>query len=990
MQRRIGSDKNDAKRPNPTTIIVGVIIAILLFFGLPTAAHLYVDLRWFRSLGQEQLFSTVIYAKLALGIAVGCLAGLCLLVSLKVALKLSRKLPHVLLKDPTGTARMDVSTVAERLVWPACGVVALLTGIVGSGYWDTFLRFVHGVDFGTRDPIMGRDVGFYVFTLPGLEALRTLSFWIVGISLAGATAIYLSRNGLVFTGRLLKADRRARLHLTVLGAVFFGVLAFDSWLSTFGLLFSNVSRVAGASYADVHARLPALQLEVATAALGAALLVVSLFRKRVVLIVGAIVLYVAVELLGVRLYPAVIHSFEVVPNEAVKEGPYIAHNIAATRQAYNLESVTERDLSGDTGLTLADVEANRATVENIRLWDHQPLLESFAQIQEIRTYYEFGSVDNDRYVIDGSLRQMMLSPRELAAESLPNRTWINERFTFTHGYGLTLGPVNRATEEGLPVLFVQDIPPTSVAPGLVVTRPEIYFGELSNDHVFVRTKNREFDYPSGDDNVYAEYTGSAGIRTDSIFTRTMLAMRLGSFKILLSDDITSDSRVLLYRNIRERAEKLVPFLRFDRDPYMVVRNDGTLIWIQDAYTTTDRFPYAEPTQNGINYIRSSVKIVIDAYHGTTTLYVADEEDPLLATWRRIFPEAFRPLGEMPADIRSHLRYPEDIFRVQTEMFTVYHMRSAELVYNREDQWEIPTMRTGDGVRRLEPYYTVMRLPGEGEAEFIQMLPFTPKSKQNLAAWMVARMDGDRLGELVIYRFPKRRLVFGPEQIMNRINQDADISRQISLWDQRGSQAILGTLLVIPIEESLIYVCPLYLRSEGGRIPELKRVIVAYENRIAMGGTLDEAIATLFGEHESATDGPDGPAPPSPNGGEPAVDAAPPAVAVDGPPPMATAPPPGEPLPSQARDHYERAVAAQRRGDWATYGEELEALGEILRRLAASDERGRESTADGADGGGTAAATPRSRPGTTNGPAATTPTQGADRESPPPMAPAPAP
>ena len=746
----------------------------------------------------------------------------------------------------------------------------------------------------------------------------------------------------------LRAERRTRMHLSGLGAAILVVLAGDAWLGLPELLFGHSGPVTGASYSDIHARIPAIWVEVVAALVGAGLVAWSATRKRMVLLAAGFGLYLGVELLGVQLYPALLDRFVVEPNEAQKEAPYIAHNIKATRAAYGLDRVVERELAAEQELTYDDIENNRATIENIRLWDHEQLLDTFAQIQEIRTYYEFNSVDNDRYVIDGKLRQTMLSPRELNAASLPNQNWINEHFTFTHGYGLTLGPVNTATPEGLPELFVRDIPPTSEVDGITVTRPEIYFGELTAPYVIVRSQNPEFDYPVGNERVYSEYSGRAGVHLDSSLSTAAASLATGSLKLVLSSDVDEDTRLLIRRRISERIRAVAPFLILDPDPYMVVRDDGSLVWIQDAYTATDRYPYSEETTfragRRVNYMRNSVKAVVDAYHGTIDLYVNDADDPLLATWGKIFPGILKPMGEMPTDLQQHLRYPDLIFRVQTQIFSTYHMAEPELLYQREDQWEIPTMRRADtGSRPMEPYYTIMRLPGEERAEFIEMLPFTPSRKQNLAAWMVARSDGEHLGELVVYRFPKDRLVFGPQQIMNRIDQEEDISRQISLWDQRGSQAILGTLLVIPVEESLLYVTPLYLKAEGGRIPELKRVIVVYQNRIAMEETLDAAIASLFGrerdergdtlERAAATQASraqassdEGSDPtPSEAGQETVAASAPASSAPDGAP---------DDLGARALFHYRRAVGKQRAGDWAGYGEELDAMRQALEALAA--------------------------------------------------------
>ncbi|MFQ6674276.1 MAG: UPF0182 family protein, partial [Fidelibacterota bacterium] len=574
------------------------------------------------------------------------------------------------------------------------------------------------------------------------------------------------------------------------------------------------------------------------------------------------------------------------------------------------DTVKERTLTGENTLTPQDIQANDATIKNVRLWDHEPLLDTFSQIQEIRTYYKFESVDNDRYVIDGEYRQTLLSPRELASELLPSRTWINQRLVFTHGYGLTLGPVNRVTPEGLPVLFIKDLPPTSSIDRKVL-RPEIYYGEVLNGYVIAQTHEKEFDYPAGDDNVFTKYTGDGGVPIGTLLGKALFAIRFGSLKFLLSNDITSDSRVLFYRNIKERVRRVAPFLRFDNDPYRVISDDGHLFWIYDAYTVSDRYPYSHPVRGVGNYIRNAVKVVLDAFNGHMWFYIADPSDSIIQTWAKTFPHLFFPLDQMRADLRSHLRYPVDLFSIQTHIYSVYHMQNPQVFYNKEDQWEIPVYSAGAKEQQMKPYYIIMKLPEEKREEFILMLPFTPKQKDNLAAWMVARSDGPNYGKLVAYVFPKQTLIYGPRQISARINQHPEISRQISLWDQRGSQVLQGTLLVIPIEESLIYVQPLYLRAETGKIPELKRVIVAYQNQIAMGKSLEQALAKIYGRVAL-----------------PEVQAetvSPPGTAVAAPTSL-------ERLAAQAQEHYRRAQDALRAGDWARYGEEMNLLGQAIEKL----------------------------------------------------------
>jgi uncharacterized protein len=616
----------------------------------------------------------------------------------------------------------------------------------------------------------------------------------------------------------------------------------------------------------------------------------------------------------------------VAPNEQGRETPYMRHSIAATRHGFGLEHVEERELSGDALLTREDIARNAVTLRNVRLWDHRPLLDTFGQLQEMRPYYDFASVDNDRYMINGELRQVMLSARELNSDALPNRTWINERLTFTHGYGVTLGPVNQVTQEGLPVLYIKDLPPVSSVK-LPITEPSIYFGELSNDYVFVRTLAKEFDYPKGEDNVTTRYEGRGGVPVSSLLRKAMFSLRFRSQQILFSSDITSDSRVLFHRRIGERVRAIAPFLEYDQDPYLVVA-DGRLYWILDGYTWSSQYPYSTRAAGGVNYIRNAVKAVIDAYHGTTTFYLADPKDPMAATYQRMFPSLFRPLREMPENLRLHVRYPETLFGLQTSMYTTYHMTNPAVFYNKEDQWDIPEIENAEGQQEpIQPYYTIMKLPGSADPEFLQMVPLTPRRKDNLAAWMVARSDGEHYGRLLVFRFPKQKVVFGPRQVIGRINQDQVISPQITLWNQQGSQVIQGTLLVIPIEESLLYIRPLYLRGQGGRIPELKRVIVAYQNTIVMETTLEGALDRLFGAGTTAgmrmlTDVP-GPGEQARTG----------RVEASAPAQPTAAPELGE-LAAAARDHYDRAVQAQRDGNWALYGEEIKKLADVLEQMRA--------------------------------------------------------
>src|SRR5437667_1102959 len=888
-------------------VVLVVLFALLLL--LSNLVPLVAEWLWFQALGYERVFTTRLVAEALLGVGIGGLVFAFLYVNLRIAQRGLVPNPLVVQVSSAGAA-VDVTRLLRRLALPTALGLALLFGLGAAGGWLGVLQFLHRTPFGVTDPVFGRDVGYYVFTVPVIAGALGLITTLTTFALVAAIGLYVLRRDVVVFERRVTVEPSARLHLALLIALLFLLAALRVYFVRLpGLLYSTTGPLVGASFADLHATLTGLRVAGLAALAGGALVLWGAKSQRLARnTLLALGLYFGVSLLGVALYPTIVQKLVVAPNELVKETPQLASHIAATRRAWGLDSVVTRELTGEARLTERDIRANRPTIDNVRLWDRDPLLQTFGQLQEIRTYYDFVSVDDDRYWIDGQYRQVLLSPRELNSASLPTRTFINERLTFTHGMGLTLGPVNQVTSEGLPVLFIKDLPPVSSV-SLRVTRPEIYYGELTDSWVFARTRQREFDYPSGDENIFASYEGTGGVRVGSWLRRLVLAAYFRSLKVLLSSDITSDSRAMYFRNIRERARTALPFLLFDADPYLVVNDSGRLRWILDAYTATTRYPYAQPLADGTNYLRNSVKVVIDAFDGTVTAYLADPRDPLVLTLAKVFPGIFQPLDAMSKDLRAHLRYPEDLFHVQTDLYATYHMAEPDVFYHREDQWQKPVLSRAP--ERGDPFlrHMVMRLPEEHQAEFILMVPFTPRGKDNLASWMVARNDGQHYGQLVVYRFPKQSLVFGPTHIVNRINQDTDISRQISLWDQRGSEVIRGNLLVIPIEESLLYVQPLYLRAEGGRIPELKRVVLAHQTQAALADTLDAGLARLFG---GATE-------------PPAVAAAPGAVARPGEGRAAD-------LARQAAELYQRAIAAQRAGDWAGYGEHLSRLGEVLRQL----------------------------------------------------------
>ena len=900
-------------------IFLAIVVVVV---GLPAIAEVYTDWLWFREVGYEQVFLKSLSASSAVTIIAGLAAFAVLGGNLLFALRGLRPRPFMI-ATPQGpqTIAMDPRNV-RRFAVTVTAIVSLLIGFYAGGQWETWLYFLNRTPFGQRDPILGHDIGFYVFTLPLLELLQGMLFLTVLLLAATAIAAYLFGEEVGLDAvRGIYLSRRATRHLGVIAALLLIVLAYGAWLEIPQLLIASSGNMTGATYTDVHARIPALRLLIGAAVLSAGLVVWQAFASgRLRSVAAAAGLYILVSI-GGSAYAAIVQRFVVAPNEQVRETPFIVHNIQATRAAFGLDTVAERPLSGEAHLTRADLERNAATIDNVPLWNDRPLLDTFGQIQEIRTYYDFAAVDNDRYVINGKYRQIMLSARELNSQTLPSRTWINEHLTFTHGYGLTLGPVNEVTSEGLPVLFIRDLPLVSTV-DLKVTQPAIYYGELQGPHVFVKTKTEEFDYPRGEDNVFTTYSGDGGIPLSNLFRRLMFAIRFRSTDTFFSPNLTDQSRVMLYRKIAERVRRVTPFFEYDPDPYLTI-TDGRLVWMQDAYTTSRRYPYATQAA-GVNYIRNSVKVTIDAYHGTTTYHVVDPKDPVAQTIGKIFPGLLAPLDRMPESLRTRLRYPQQIFAIQAAMFGTFHMTNPAVFYNREDQWEIPSL-DASGATTMEhrtltpmhPYYTVMKLPGEGGAEYIQMIPFTPRGKDNLAAWMVARSDGANYGRLAVFQFPKQTVIFGPRQVAARINQDQLISPQITLWNQQGSEVIQGTLLVIPIEESLIYIRPLYLRAAGGQIPELKRVIVAYQNNIAMEETLSAALDRIM---------PGGTRKPKPQ----AVEG--PAASTPGPQPAASEPGASASLAEQARAHYDRAMQAQRDGNWALYGEEIKKLGEVLARM----------------------------------------------------------
>ncbi len=899
-------------------LLLAAIIAFFVIFS--SLAEFYTDLLWFQARDLTRVFWISLLPRWIL-FAVAFIASLLLIGGNWWA---ARQLVHrepVFFEEPVlNRPLVGIGIVAIS------GFLALLMGAGAGSQWDEALRFWYRTPFGTSDPIFGRDIGFYVFQLPIYHFLQGWFMAVFVFALLGTAGLYALARLPQLRHRIYSLPRYMRIHLTLLGVGLALIWSLGYWLDRFDLLYSTRGVVFGASYTDIHGELLALNVLTALVVLVALLLLASLVTRNWWVPAGAVGLWLVANIALRGIYPAILQNYVVEPNEFARERPYIEYNIASTLKAYSLDSLQTQTFTPQARVTVEELQADQATTDNIRLWDYRALQQTYAQLQEIRSYYDFEDVDIDRYHFGDEYQQVMLSARELDVRQLQNPTWVNLHLEFTHGYGVVMNPVNEINSRGLPLLYIKDLPPQISVP-LEIERPQIYYGEKPTTYVFVKTDVEEFDYPSGEANIRTTYQGVGGVSIGSFFRRLAFAYRFGDTRILFTDVFTPESRVMFYRNIQERVRRVAPFLLYDRDPYLTVI-DGRLVWIQDAYTATRSYPYSEPLGSerlkardpmlspyrGINYIRNSVKITIDAYDGTMTFYVTDPDDPLIQTWSKVFPGLFTPMEEMPATIRQHRRYPEGLFRVQSEVYRIYHMQNPNTFYNQEDVWAIPaeTLQAGRQVT-MEPYYVIMRLIGEEQAEFVLIVPFTPVGRDNLIAWMAGRSDDPHYGELVVYEFPKQELIYGPSQIEALIDQDPEISAQLSLWSQRGSDVIRGNLLVIPVGKSLMYVEPLYLRAETSELPELKRVIVSSGGDVAWAETFEGALARLFGEQVIA-----GTAPPV----APGAGVGPPALVA---PDVAN-------LARSAQQHWEAAQEALRAGDWAKYGQELDALGADLEQL----------------------------------------------------------
>lgn len=898
------------------------ILALTLILSFNWIVTTYTEWLWFNTQGFQSVWLTQWGIRVVSFLIFFLIAAAILLINWRIAFNRAKKhqsISRIRILDVPGVSLLVTGTAL---------VIALIFAGAGAAEWHRFLLYFYRQPFNVSDPIFDLDVGFYIFELP---LFRFLQGWLLPlfiVSLIGVLVLYLADNwsGLR-QGRLeIAVPASMRRHVAILTVIVFILWALGYWISIYGLLYSPRGVTFGASYIDLNAVLPALYIQLVLMALLAIIAAVNIFRTalRPLLVVGGLWLLATVAV-GIA-YPSLLQRYVVEPNELTRERPYIDNNIEFTRLAFGLAQVDARPFGSVTEVTNLDLIQNRETLQNVRLWDDRPLQQTYAQLQELRPYYEFSAIDIDRYEIDGEIRQVMLAGRELNKQNLPAPTWINEKLTFTHGFGLVMNPVDRVTPEGRPEFFIQDMPPQSNI-DIEIDRPEIYYGEVINDVVFVGSGQAEFDYPVGTTNAESSYEGEGGVELSSIWRRLAFALRFGEWNLLLSDSITPDTRVLLHRQIRDRVRHITPFLTFDNDPYIVVA-DGRLVWMLDGYTLSSDYPYSTPVEQGFNYIRNAVKVTIDAYDGTVKYYLTDPDDPIILAYAEAFPDLFLPLDEMPAELQKHIRYPMDLFRVQTKQFLKYHMKDTQVFYNQEDLWEIPLEIFDTAQQPIEPYYVIMSLPDEEGTEFLLIEPFTPAGKDNMIAWLAARSDPPHYGELLAYELPKQELSFGPSQVEARIDQDPEISAQISLWNQRGSRVIRGNLLVIPMGSSFLYVEPLYLLADTSELPELKRVIVASGDRLAMRETLEEALLALVQAGPSAVESieaqveeqaeeqasEDEEIDPTPTPETPALDAT------------------IEALTRSASEHFEAAEAAQREGDWSTYGRELDALRQDLEQL----------------------------------------------------------
>ena len=952
------------KPPNRLGVaLIGVAAAALLVgaVSLRGIAGFYTDYLWFDELDLTSIWKGVLGAKIALGIVFTVVFFVLAWVNLAIADTIAPKF------RPMGPEEQVVERYHE-VVGPRAGLVrigmalvfALIAGPGVAGQWNSWILFRNHVSFGVEDPQFGRDIGFFVFQLPFAKFLVDWLFAAFVIILVISAAAHYLNGGIRFQTPLQKVTPQVKVHLSVLLAVLALLKAVGYYLQRFELVYSNRGVVQGAGYTDIKAQLPALQLLIVISLFACVLFLVNILRRGWVLPVAAVGLWALVSVAAGTAYPAFVQKFRVQPTESVKERPYIDRNIQSTRAAYDLGDIKVNPFDYDENLQASDLEDNSETIRNVRLWDPDVLQRTYARLQEIRQFYRFNDVDIDRYTVAGRTTQILVAARELNTSGIPSASWINQHLVYTHGYGAVASPANAVAPDGNPDLLVKDLPPQGQA-GFQVTQPAVYYGQGLDGYAVVKTKQPEIDFTQANGtNQTGTYGGTGGVEMNSWLRRAAFALRFGDFNALISDFVTPESKALYIRNIDERVRKAAPFLRYDSDPYPVLFNNR-IMWIYDAYTTTSRYPYAQDADSSrlqnrsglnsnFNYVRNSVKVVIDAYDGTMKFYVVDPADPLVKAYAKAFPKLFTDGADMDPGLRAHLRYPEDLFRVQTNMYGRYHMTDASAFYNNTDAWDIAqrpgavaSAATAIGPAgpvtparedRMTPYYLLMRLPGEEKEEFLILQPFVPfsrdDSRKDLTAFMVAKSDPDNYGQLEVFEMPRQLQIDGPALVNARINQEPDISREITLLGSpgRGSRVILGSMLLIPVQQSLLYIQPLYVESEATPLPQLKRVIVVHGDKVVMKPSLQESLTMIFGSAPSTLEQtPISGAPvvpPSPDGPSPGADTGTPLVA----PTVAS-------LLAEAETHFQAAENALRSGDLATYQREVNLARDISRRATES-------------------------------------------------------
>lgn len=880
---------------------------LILIIGLLAIPGIYTDFLWFGSLGYSNVFLTILNTRLLVGISSAFFFFIILYFNWRIT-------KRVLMKE-----EINIQNTVQNMIPYILAFFSLIAGLAFSSQWSVILKFFNATSFNVFDPVFGNDISFYIFSIPFYQTILGFLLAVTLFSLFFTLLLYIAflkpfkypnfQNILnIFFNKIRGEFKgKGKIHLCILTGLFFIILGVWIWFSRYNILFSDAGAVFGAAYTDIHVTLPVMTILAILSGLIGLLFFGEWKIKNLKYPFIGIGVLIVILLFG-SIIGVAVQQFQVEPDEYNTEKPYIERNINYTLQAFDLNTIEEIPFEPNYNLSYQELKKNEVTLNNIRLWDYRALKDTYAQLQLIRSYYDFNDVDIDRYYVSENetqqYYQVMLSPRELNQDDLAEKaqTWVNQHLVFTHGYGVALSPVNKKTQDGFPQLWIKDIPPTTEK-GFSIARPEIYYGEKTNNFVIVNTKTEEFDYPMGGENVYTTYTGSGGVDLSG-FSKLAFALRFGSIQILVSGSITEDSKIMLNRNIEDRVEEIAPFLTFDSDPYMV-SSMGNLYWIIDAYTTTDRYPYSEQFgENRTNYMRNAVKVVVNAYSGNVTFYIIENE-PLISTYQKMFPDLFTDFSEMPDELKNHIRYPEDLFTVQAEVYSTYHMTDARVFYNREDQWKIPNELYSGNTIKMEPYYVLIDLPGtNNESNFIIMTPFTPKGKDNMIGWMGAKSNPANYGEKLVYRFPKQKLIYGPKQIESRIDQDTEISQRMTLWSQSGSRVIRGNLLVIPIEQSLLYVEPVFLRASGASsIPQLQRVIVAYGDRIAMRNDVNSSLQAVFGEQVN--------------------DTIPDEEPIEGD---------LQDLINQAIDLYAEAELSLTQGNFADYAEKIEQLGEILNQI----------------------------------------------------------